>query len=135
KRSRSSRRSSRSLIPVRDTQEVSGPVWATLGLILANFVLAVAGEIPHLNFWQVLVALIGLWLFGRYVELRLGSIIYLVLYLFLAGSTGFLVAAIDDEVGKWAVSLFLPVLALGAIHVALAPRSRILALVPIPFAM
>jgi len=116
-------------------QEARGPVWATLGLILVNFILAVAGEIPHLNFWQVLVALVGLWLFGRYVELHLGSLAFLVIYLVLAGSTGFLVAGIDDEVGRWTVSLFLPVLAIGALHLALAPRSRILTMVPIPFAM
>jgi len=123
------------LIPVRDTQDLQGPVWATFGLILVNLVLAIAGEVPHLNFWQVLVALIGLWLFGRYVELRLGSLVFLAIYLVLAGLTGFLVAAIDDEVGRWAVSLFLPVLAIGAIHLVLAPRSRILTMVPIPFAM
>lgn len=123
------------MIPLRDTQDLQGPVWATFALILANLVLAIAGEIPHLNFWQVLVAVIGLWLFGRYVELRLGSFVFLAIYLVVAAATGFLVATIDDEVGRWAVSLFLPVLAIGAIHLALAPRSRILTMVPIPFAM
>jgi membrane associated rhomboid family serine protease len=116
-------------------EDVRGPVVATVGLVLVNFVLAVAGQIPHLNFWQMLVALIGLWLFGAYVERRLGTLVFLAIYLFLAGTTGFLVAAIDEEVGRWTVSLFLPVLCLGAIHLALAPHSRILALVPIPFAM
>lgn len=108
---------------------------ATLGLILINFGLFVAGEIPHMNVWQLLLALLGLWLFGGYVERRLGSIPFVALYLALAASTGFLVAAVDDRAGIFAVSLFLPVLALGAIHLALAPKSRILALVPIPFAM
>ena len=35
----------------------------------------------------------------------------------------------------FAVSLFMPVLLIGGLHLALAPKSRILALVPIPFAM
>ena len=123
------------MIPLRDTQDLRGPIPVTLLLILANFVLAVAGEIPNLNFWQVLLALLGLWLFGSYPERRLGSIPFLLVYLVVAGGTGFLVAGVDDEVGRWTVSLFLPVLALGALHLALAPRSRILAMVPIPFAM
>lgn len=123
------------MIPLRDTEDVKGPVWATLALILVNFVLYVAGEIPHLNFWQVMVALLGLWLFGLYIERRLGSVAYLAIYLVLAGSTGFLVGAIDEHGGVFTISLFLPVLALGLLHLALAPRSRILAMVPVPFAM
>lgn len=123
------------MIPFRDTLEVRGPVVATLLVILANLVLAIAGKVPHLNFWQVLVALIGLWIFGAYVERRLGSIAFLTIYLVLAGSTGFLVASVDDQSGSFAVSLFMPVLALAALHLALAPRSRILCLVPVPFAM
>ena len=123
------------MIPLRDTEDVKGPVLATLGLILVNFVLYVAGEIPHLNFWQAMVALLGLWLFGLYIERRLGSVIYLLIYLVLAGSTGFLVGAVDEPGGLFAVSLFLPVLALGLIHLALAPKSKILVMVPIPFAM
>jgi len=123
------------LIPLKDTEDVKGPIWATLALILANFVLYVAGEIPHMNFWQAMVALLGLWLFGLYVERRLGSIAFLAIYLVLAGSTGFLVGSIDEPGGLFAVSLFLPVLALGLIHLALAPRSKILIMVPVPFAM
>ena len=123
------------MIPLKDTEDVKGPVLATLGLILVNFVLYVAGEIPHLNFWQAMVALLGLWLFGLYIERRLGSVIYLLIYLVLAGSTGFLVGAVDEPGGLFAVSLFLPVLALGLIHLALAPKSKILVMVPIPFAM
>ncbi|HTU14648.1 MAG TPA: rhomboid family intramembrane serine protease [Solirubrobacterales bacterium] len=123
------------MIPLKDTQDVKGPIWATVALIAVNFVLYVAGEIPHLNFWQAMLALIGLWLFGLYVERRLGSLIYLAIYVALAVSTGFLVGGVDQPAGSFAISLFLPVLALGLIHLALAPRSRILALVPIPFAM
>ena len=123
------------MIPLRDTEDVKGPVLATLALILVNFVLYVAGEIPHLNFWQAIVALIGLWLFGLYVERRLGSLAYLAIYLVLAGSTGFLVGAVDEPSGLFAVSLFLPVLALGLLHLALAPKSRTLVMVPVPFAM
>lgn len=123
------------MIPLRDTQDLRGPVWATLALILINLILAIAGEIPHLNFWQALLAVLGLWLFGAYVERRLGSLPYLLIYSALAVSTGFLVAGIDDQVGRWTVSLFLPVLAIGALHLALAPRSKVLTMVPIPFAM
>ncbi|MBK5232054.1 MAG: rhomboid family intramembrane serine protease [Thermoleophilia bacterium] len=123
------------MIPLRDTQEVRGPVWITLVLIAANFILFAAGQIPHLNIWQVLLALLGLWLFGAYVERRLGSLPYLAIYVVLAISTGFLVVAVDHHSGLIAVSIFLPVLALGALHLALAPGSKIVTLVPIPFAM
>jgi membrane associated rhomboid family serine protease len=123
------------LIPFRDTLDQKGPVTATLVVIVANFGLYVAGLIPHMNFWQMLVALLGLWLFGAYVERRLGSLAFLAIYVALAGSTGFLVGAVDEASGPFAASLFIPVLLLGVLHLALAPKSRILALVPIPFAM
>jgi membrane associated rhomboid family serine protease len=123
------------LIPFRDTLDVKGPVVVTLVLMLANLVLWIAGEIPHLNLVQLLLALAGLWLFGAYIERRFGSPAFLAIYLALAIPTGFLVAAVDDRAGIFAVSLFLPVLLLGALHLALAPRSRILVLVPVPFAM
>ena len=123
------------MIPLRDNQELKGPVWATLALIAAYFVLFAAGAAPHLNIWQILVALLGLWLFGAYVERRLGSLPYLAIFVVLAVSTGFLVGAIDDHVGGLAISIFLPVLTIGVIHLALAPGSKILTLVPIPFAM
>ena len=123
------------MIPFRDTLDAEGPVKATIGVILAYLVLAVAGQVPHLNFWQILVALAGLWIFGAYLERRLGSLAFLAIYILLAGSTGFLVASIDGQEGAFAVSIFLPVLALAGLHLALAPRSRILCLLPIPFAM
>jgi membrane associated rhomboid family serine protease len=123
------------LIPFRDTHEVKGPVWITLALIVINFGLFVAGELPDLNLWQFLLAVLGLWLFGAYVERRLGSIPYLVIYLMLAVVTGLLVGAVDDQSGIFGFTVFLPVLALGALHLTLAPRSKIICLVPIPFAM
>ncbi|MFA9401354.1 MAG: rhomboid family intramembrane serine protease, partial [Acidobacteriota bacterium] len=97
------------MIPFRDTLDVEGPVKATVGVIFAYLVLAVAGQVPHLNFWQILVALAGLWIFGAYVERRLGSLAFLAIYILLAGSTGFLVASIDGQEGTFAVSIFLPV--------------------------
>jgi membrane associated rhomboid family serine protease len=112
-----------------------GPVVATVVAIAVNFGLYVAGLIPHLNFWQMLVALVGLWLFGAYVERRLGTAAFAAIYLFLASSTGFLVGAVDAASGPFAASLFMPVLLLGVLHLALAPGSRILVLVPVPFAM
>jgi len=123
------------LIPFRDTLEVKGPVWATALLALVNFVLYLFGEIPHLNFWQMLVAVVGLWIFGAYVERRLGSPAFIAIYLVLTLSTGFLVGAVDEQAGSFAISLFMPVLLLGGIHLALAPKSRIVVLVPVPFAM
>ena len=123
------------MIPLKDTQDPRGPVVATLALILINFVLGVAGQIPLLNFWQVLLAVFGLWLFGAYVERRLGTLIYVLIYLALAAVTGFLVGSVDEHSGMFVINLFLPVLALGLIHLALAPRSKILTGVPIPFAM
>ncbi len=123
------------MIPLRDNQELKGPVWATLVLIAAYFVLFATGAAPHVNIWQMLVALLGLWLFGAYVERRLGSLPYLAIFVVLAVSTGFLVGAVNDHVGSLAVSIFIPVLTIGVMHLALAPGSRIITLVPIPFAM
>lgn len=123
------------LIPLRDTTELKGPVRATVLFVLANVVLYAAGEIPHLNFLQLLVGVTGLWLFGAYIERRLGSPAFIAIYLLLAGSTGFLVGAVDGQSGAFAISLFMPVLLLGGLHLALVPKSRILVLVPVPFAM
>jgi membrane associated rhomboid family serine protease len=123
------------LIPFRDTLDVKGPVRATVFLVVLNLILYVVVGIPHLNFWQVLVGVAGLWLFGAYVERRLGSPVFLGIYVLLAVATGFLIGAVDDEAGSFAISLFMPVLLIGGLHLALAPKSRILVLVPIPFAM
>lgn len=123
------------MIPLRDTLDVRGPVRATVFLVVLNVVLYLAVGIPHLNFWQMLVGVAGLWIFGAYVERRLGSPAFLGIYLVLAVATGFLIGAIDDETGRFAISLFMPVLLIGGLHLALAPKSRILVLVPIPFAM
>ena len=115
--------------------EIRGPVRATLFFVLANLVLYVFGEIPHLNLWQMLVGVAGLWIFGAYIERRLGSTAFIAIYLLLAGATGFLIGAVDEQSGAFAVSLFMPVLLLGGLHLALAPKSHILVLVPVPFAM
>ncbi|MBN8865925.1 MAG: rhomboid family intramembrane serine protease [Solirubrobacterales bacterium] len=123
------------MIPLRDTLDLRGPIWGTLALLLAYLVLAIAGEIPHMNGWQVLVALIGLWLFAPYVERRAGTPLFLAAFLIVAVATGFLVGAVDESSGRFAVSFFLPVLATAGAHLALAPRSRILCLLPVPFAM
>ncbi len=123
------------MIPLRDTLDVRGPVRATVFLVALNFVLYLAVGIPHLNFWQLLVGVAGLWLFGAYVERRLGSPVFLGVYLVLAVAAGFLIGAIDDNSGSFVISLFMPVLLVGILHLVLAPRSRILVLVPIPFAM
>lgn len=53
----------------------------------------------------------------------------------VAGATGFLVGAVDEASGPYAISFFLPVLATAGVHIALAPRSKILCLIPVPFAM
>lgn len=123
------------MIPFRDTMDLRGPVWGTLALLLAYLVLAIAGQIAHMNFWQVAVGLLGLWLFAPYVERRAGTPLFLGVFLVVAVATGFLVGWIDDGSGPFAVSLFLPVLATAGVHIALAPRSRILCLIPVPFAM
>lgn len=115
--------------------DLRGPVWGTLALLFAYFVLAVAGQIPHMNVWQVIVGLLGLWLFAPYVERRAGTPLFLVVFLAVAISTGFLVGWVDDGTGPFAVSLFIPVLATAGAHIILAPRSKILCLIPVPFAM
>lgn len=123
------------MIPLRDTLEARGPVWITLALIAVNLALGIAGRLPHLNVPQLLLAVYGLWLFGPYVERQLGHLLFALLYLVLALATGFLIGAVDDTSGRFATSLFLPVLGIGLAHLAIQPRSRIVGLVPIPFAM
>lgn len=115
--------------------DLRGPVWGTLALLAVYFVIAVAGQIPHMNFWQVAVGLLGLWLFSPYVERRAGTPVFLAGYVLVALGTGFLVGAVDEDSGYFAASLFLPVLATAGVHIALAPRSKILCLIPVPFAM
>ncbi len=115
--------------------DLRGPVWGTLALLLVYLVLAIAGQIPHVNALQILVGLIGLWLFAPYVERRAGTPLFLVAFVAVALSTGFLVGGVDEDSGPFAVSFFLPILATAGAHVALAPRSRILCLIPVPFAM
>lgn len=123
------------MIPLRDTLDAKGPVRATILLIVVNIVLFVFVGIPHFNFWQMLLGVAGLWIFGAYVERRLGSPAFIGIYLLLAVSTGFLIGAIDEQTGTFAISLFMPVLLIGGLHLALAPKSRILVMVPIPLAM
>lgn len=123
------------MIPFRDDSDLRGPIWGTLALLLLYLVLALIGDIPHMNAWQVLIGLVGLWLFAPYVERRAGTPLFVTGFLIVAGATGFLVGAVDDASGHFAVSFFLPVLATAGIHIILAPRSRILCLLPIPFAM
>jgi hypothetical protein len=123
------------VIPFRDNMDLRGPVWGTLGLLLVYLVLALIGDIPHMNAWQVLVGLIGLWLFAPYVERRAGTPLFVVGFLVVAGVTGFLVGIVDEASGPYAISFFLPVLATAGVHVILAPRSKIICLLPIPFAM
>ena len=113
--------------------EAKGPVPATLGLIVIYFVLALFGEVPHLNFWQILVCLAGLWIFGCYPERRLGTPIFLAFFVLVAGISGFLVGSVDESSSSYAVSLFIPVLCTAALHLALAPRSKILSLLLVPF--
>ena len=79
------------MIPFRDNMDLRGPVWGTLAFLLIYFVLALVGDIPHMNAWQVLVGLFGLWLFAPYVERRTGTPLFVVGFLFVAGVTGFLV--------------------------------------------
>jgi len=123
------------LIPFRDTTDLRGPVWGTLALLVAYFVLGVAGQIPDMNAWQVFVGLIGLWLFAPYVERRAGTPLFLAGFVIVAAACGFLTGSVDDSSSIWTANLFLPVLATAGAHIALAPRSRILCLLPIPFAM
>lgn len=123
------------MIPFRDTMDLRGPVWGTLALLIVYFVLAVAGQVPDMNAWQVAVALLGLWLFAPYVERRAGTPFFLGGYLLVAAACGFLLGALDESPGIWTVSFFPPVLATAGVHIALAPRSKILCLLPVPFAM
>lgn len=115
--------------------DLRGPVWGTLALLVIYLGLAIAGQIPDMNVWQVLVGLLGLWLFAPYVERRAGTPLFVAGFVVVAAASGFLTGSVDDSHGIWTANLFLPVLATAGVHIALSPRSKILGLVPIPFAM
>jgi len=123
------------MIPFRDTMDLRGPVWGTMALLLVYLVLAIAGQIPDMNGWQVVVGLFGLWLFAPYVERRAGTPLFLAGFILVAAACGFLTGSVDESESIWTANLFLPVLATAGVHIALAPRSKILCLLPIPFAM
>lgn len=115
--------------------DLPGSVRGTLGLLLIYLILGLAGQIPDMNFWQVALGLLGLWLFAPYVERRAGTPAFLAGFILVAAASGFLTGAVDDSRGLWTANLFIPVLITAGVHIALAPRSRILCLLPIPFAM
>ena len=123
------------MIPFRDNMDLRGPVWGTLGLLAVYLILGLAGQIPDMNVWQVLVGLLGLWLFAPYVERRVGTPWFLAGFILVAAACGFLTGAVDESDGLWTANLFIPVLAIAGAHIALAPRSRIVCLIPVPFAM
>lgn len=123
------------MIPFRDTMDLRGPVWGTLALLVIYLILGIAGQIPDMNVWQVAVGLIGLWLFAPYVERRATTPVFLAGFIVIAAASGFLTGAVDESGSLWTANLFLPVLATAGVHIALAPRSRILCLIPVPFAM
>ncbi len=115
--------------------DLQGPVWGTLGLLLVYLILGIAGQIPDMNFWQIAVGLLGLWLFAPYVERRAGTPAFLAGFVLVAAAGGFLTGAVDESHGIWTANLFIPVLIAAGTHIALAPRSKILCLLPVPFAM
>ena len=115
--------------------DLRGPVWGTLALLVIYLILGLAGQIPDMNVWQVAVGLLGLWLFAPYVERRAGTPFFLIGFILVAAACGFLTGAVDESDGLWTANLFIPVLATAGAHIALAPRSKILCLIPVPFAM
>lgn len=115
--------------------ELRGPIRGTLALLAVYLILGIAGQIPDMNIWQVAVGLLGLWLFAPYVERRAGTPFFLAGFILVAAACGFLTGAVDDAGSIWTANLFLPVLAAAGAHIALAPRSKILCLIPVPFAM
>lgn len=138
------------MIPLRDTNQAEGTVWITLAAIVGAVVLAVTGQVAHMNALQLLLAIWALWLFAPFVERQLGHLLFALLFLILFFLAGFLTGAVDHDAGNFAPGLFLPVLGIGLVHLALAPlakpsetetapaeapRSGIIGLIPIPFAM
>ena len=121
------------MIPIRDTIGDLGPVRATLALLLLE-VLAWAFGLFDGSFWVLLLTLLGTWLFGSPIERRLGTGRFLLAVAALVGIAALVAGLIDGD----ATFILYPlgaVLGLGLFLVALVPRSRILVLSPIPFAM
>jgi membrane associated rhomboid family serine protease len=121
------------LIPFRDTVERKGPVTGILVAILIAVALVPAGIAQAGNLWQLLLGLLGLWLFGYYPARRLGTPVFLAIWVALLLAAGLLAAATGGD--AFQIPLLPAVFAVGLLHLALAPRSEIICLLPFPFAM
>ena len=121
------------MIPFRDTVEQQGPVAGVLVAIALSLVLALTGIGATGNVWQLILALIGLWLFGAYPARRLGTAGFLGLWIALLAVVALFAGLFGDEGPR--IELLPAVLGLGLVHLATVPRSKIICLLPLPFAM
>jgi membrane associated rhomboid family serine protease len=121
------------LIPFRDTVEQKGPAAGVLIAIAVALVLVLTEVGKAGDTWQLLLGLIGLWLFGYYPARRLGTAGFLGLWVALLAFTALLVALLGD--GDPEVEILPAILGVGLVHLAFAPRSKTLCLLPLPFAM
>lgn len=122
------------MIPIRDTLDERGGVVATIMLLVGNAVLFGFG-LYEAGFWTFLVSLLGIWLFGGAVEKRLGPFGLIAVYLIALALGGLVAGLVDSASG--ALLLYPPgaALGLGLALLALAPKAKIVTLIPIPFAM
>lgn len=122
------------MIPLRDTLDDRGGVVATVLLLVANVTLFGLG-LYGAGFWTLPVSLLAIWLFGGALEKKAGPVGLVGIYL-VALTLSSLVAGLVE--GSASLFSFFPpgaALGLGLALLALAPRTKIVTLIPIPFAM
>lgn len=122
------------MIPLKDTLDDRGGVAATILLLVANVVLFGLG-LYETGFWTFLVSLLAIWLFGGALERKVGPAGLVGTYLVALALSGLVAGLIEGSAG---VFTFFPpgaALGLGLALLVLAPRAKIVTLIPIPFAM
>ena len=122
------------MIPLKDTLDVRGGIVATVALLVANVVLFALGSYDA-GFWTLLISLLSIWLFGGALEKKVGPVGLIGIYLLAVVLSGLIAGLIEGSAGIFA---FFPpgaALGLGLILLALVPSAKIVALIPIPFAM
>lgn len=121
------------MIPFRDTVEQQGPIAGVLIAMGLTLAIALTGTGNAGNVWQLFLALIGLWLFGAYLSRRLGTLGFLGVWVVTLAVVALFAGLFGDEGPR--IEVLPTVLGLGLIHLATVPWSRILCLLPVPFAM
>ena len=122
------------MIPLKDTLDDRGGVVATAVILIGNALLFGLG-LYEAGFWTLLVALLAIWLFGGALEKKLGPFGLIGVYLVALALAGLIAGLLDGSSGAFLLYPPGADLGLGLILLGVAPRAKIVTLIPIPFAM